>query len=189
MRLSSNSVCTVMAQVTRDMLLRIALINLVVFITVANSSSRESESAYFCAVSIPADVEVFKAEQENKSSIVVCSELDIRFSNYVQRSCRKKIKGHLRKQQYFQPDGDRTCILSKRKEGITIFRTRCEQNLLCRIKSYGGESAEILIINITTYCSSRFEIRFFGAIDSNIWSLFADETTINSSDIAAILMS
>jgi hypothetical protein len=75
------------------MLLRIALINLVVFITVANSSSRESESAYFGAVSIPVGVEVFKAEQENKSSIVVCNELDIRFSNYVQRSCRKKIKG------------------------------------------------------------------------------------------------
>ena len=56
------------------MLLRIALINLVVFITVANSSSRESESAYFSAVSIPADVEIFKAEQENKSSIVVCNE-------------------------------------------------------------------------------------------------------------------
>jgi len=70
------------------MLLRIALINLVVFIAVANSSSRESESAYFGAVSIPADVEIFKAEQENKSSIVVCNE-----SNYVQRSCRKKIKG------------------------------------------------------------------------------------------------
>src|SRR5215831_7120822 len=75
------------------MLLRIALINLVVFITVANSSSRESESAYFGAVSIPVGVEVFKAEQENKSSIVVCNELDIRFSNYVQRSCCKKIKG------------------------------------------------------------------------------------------------
>src|SRR5215831_19661410 len=112
------------------MLLRIALINLVVFITVANSSSRESESAYFGVVSIPADVEVFKAEQENKSSIVVCNELDIRFSNYVQRSCRKKIKGHLREQQYFQPDVDRT---SKRKEGITIFGTRCEQNLVCRV--------------------------------------------------------
>jgi hypothetical protein len=68
--------------------MRIALINLVVFITVANSSSRESESAHFGAVSIPADVEIFKAEQENKSSIVVCNE-----SNYVQGSCRKKIKG------------------------------------------------------------------------------------------------
>src|SRR5215831_7839022 len=52
---------------------------------------------------------------------------------------------------------------------------------VCRIKSYGGETAEILIINITTYCTSGFEIRFFGAIDSNIWSLFADELLLAKS--------
>src|SRR5215831_20837464 len=111
----------------------------------------------------------------------VCNELNIRFFNYVQRSCRKKIKGISGNNNTSNRMLTGLVFFRRGKKEARFLELVAKQNLVCRIKSHGGESAEILIINITTYCTSGFEITFFGAIDSNIWSLFADELLLAKS--------
>src|SRR5215471_2419414 len=90
----------------------------------------------------------------------VCNELNIRFSNYVQRSCRKKIKGISGNNNTSNRMLTGLVFFRRGKKEARFLELVAKQNLVCRIKSHGGESAEILIIILQLIVLPDLRLRF-----------------------------